>query len=690
MSIRKKLEEARLREERALQLWEQRNKEWDRAARGVAAKVGKPVSEVLHRTTHRWREKIEELDVVEASIPQHLKGGNSWEMGLREGAGGVRYVQFGTSFPYPLYCPVKNSDNVNPAHNTFMRVVHPAAATSGLAGGETIRAGEYYKSRYFEFRKNIAKRFPHRMHNPPAELLEVRGVPPPVSSEPVEERQDGAPVQHYEFEESLPDNCLASTPPTVAASAAEEAAAPEAEAPPGGPLLVLEGDRLLFHSEPGQGALSSLRVINQGTTAIFYSWNRIPPQPLRDTAGGELSRSTAEVFVLSDALTGVLLPGDEHYFTFAFRSPTPGIFTDAWELKTVPAGSGAVVISLRGVASAPEGDPISAAYLTDHLDARCTEEMMASFLLEMLNKGPAENVLDLSDHEAEGRRKEADARAAAAAAARDAEAARDRFTRANRSALRTDRDGKAKCRADFSSEAAWADADPGEVLFYHGLLYGQMQRLHRNAHALARAARGLPASEPPPWSGCAADLTDALQSIPLRGARTQMLLAHDALVGAARHGHRGDCGHPYQVQWSALLQEQQSVGALLAYSCMHRALSSVCEEMHERSIALQQHYGLIEAPVRGGAKGAKPPKAQPKGKPSRHEDELSAGELRQRCRAQLEEQISGALGDAVELALSLTEQQSANLSATTDSAPADAFAEEIAAQLQQHAESAAP
>ena len=50
--------------------------------------------------------------------------------------------------------------------------------------------------------------------------------------------------------------------------------------------------------------------------------------------------------------SGVLLPGQELYFPFVFKSGNAGIFTETWALQTVPMlGGGQVIgVQLRGVA----------------------------------------------------------------------------------------------------------------------------------------------------------------------------------------------------------------------------------------------------------------------------------------------------------------------------------------------------
>eukprot|EP01062_Namystynia_karyoxenos_P029417 TRINITY_DN220_c1_g1_i1.p1 TRINITY_DN220_c1_g1~~TRINITY_DN220_c1_g1_i1.p1 ORF type:complete len:737 (+),score=289.64 TRINITY_DN220_c1_g1_i1:83-2212(+) len=703
MAVRRRLEEARTREERALQLWEERNRQWERAATAVASKTRKTPHDVLLSTTHRWREKIEDLDMIEASVPQVMKSGNTWEMSLRGGAGGVRYVKFGSSFPYPLYCPVKNCDLADPMSNTFMRVVHSAAEKDPRSGGEVVRGGEYYQARYHEFRKHILRRYPHRAHDPPSDPLVVHGVRAPTTDEPLVDDDSGAPVQHYEFEEehhtpsSQREQPRTDTPAgtTQDPGAHEPAQHTPEDGEKDGPMLVLETQRLLLHAEPGELGQSSLRVSNHGSTAIFFNWKRLPSEPICDQSGAPLPMSCADgggAFSLSDAVSGVLLPGDEHYFTFAFRYHSPSVLIEDWELQTVPAGVERIVISLRGVITARESDPVSVGYLSEHLDAKCKEDMMSSFFTELLNAGPKDNVFDRSDEQAEGRRRAEQKQKAEREAAANLARAKTQFARENESALRPDpHDDKWKPRSDFASAAAWEAADVGPRLYFHELLFDKTQRLYQNAHALARALQGLPEAPPPAWSGGVGAVVELLQNVPDAHARRQLLLTSDALICAAEHDHfRPRPEYPQlQQRWEDLLRERGTVLPLLSYSCFHRALSSAAEEMYERHISLQEQLGLIEAPPRGAAAKGKPGKAPPKGKDKKQEDEPTSEELKEVCHRRLEAEVRGMLGDAMDQALTLWQQRTERLGAVVDGSPTVTFADAITAREQQRAEEAA-
>jgi len=692
---RKELEEAtkaaraRDADERALKLWDERQKGWSRMADNIANKVGKPTTEVLHLTTHRWREKCEELDLIEAAVPQVMKSGNSWEMSLRGGADGVRYVKFGSSFPYPLYCPVRNRDLIDGSHDTFTKVVAKDAVADTKSGGTTVKSSEPFQQRFKEFRKHIQKRFPHRLHDVPKEGLCVIGMPPPITSEPPPE-EDGAPVQHYEFEELPP------TPGEFQEQGQEDEVVGDTPAAAGGqagPLLSLATSRLLFKAEPGQLAQSSLQVDNMGTTAIFYNWRKLPEEPVLNKDGKALSRTPCSPrvpFEICGATSGALLPGDEHSFTFVFRQDVPCVVSEQWELQTVPAGAERIIISLRGMVIAQEEDPVSSGFLTRHLDRKVREHMISGFFTELINRAPLLNAFDRSMEEAEDRKQEEAVRRAAEEELARKETGRRNFHRANESALRVDpTDEKWKAKGDFASEEAWEEAEGPPRLYFHEAVFDKLNRVHQNAQRLVASLNGLPEPTLSRWSGSTGEVSELLQSIPDAEVRRNLQLATSALVSASRHDHaapRPD--YPdLQSSWERL-SACDSVLPVLLYSTTHRALTSAVTELHDRSVCIQEQLGLLEAPQRGGGKG-KPAKPPPKAKAAKQEEELSPEELKEQYRKRLEDETRQLLGNAIEQGLTIWDQQRDLLDAAADNDPLVAFADTIQAREKEREEAAA-
>lgn len=120
---------------------------------------------------------------------------------------------------------------------------------------------------------------------------------------------------------------------------------------------------MLFDGVPGETVTVHLDLVNSGTTALYYSWERIPnPNPLGtslhegiqrfyfDTEGGKNTYFSSNDIII--ATLGVLLPGQFFSFPFMFKSAKAGIFSEKWLLCTGPllAGGRPICIVLRGIA----------------------------------------------------------------------------------------------------------------------------------------------------------------------------------------------------------------------------------------------------------------------------------------------------------------------------------------------------
>lgn len=105
--------------------------------------------------------------------------------------------------------------------------------------------------------------------------------------------------------------------------------------------------RVIFEANVGDRITSYLNICNDGTTAIYFSWKKIPKA---NVLGTKLAGQTQRFYF--DSKSGVILPGDTLNFPFVFKSPSAGIFTETWELMTKPTlcGGDPIRITLRGVA----------------------------------------------------------------------------------------------------------------------------------------------------------------------------------------------------------------------------------------------------------------------------------------------------------------------------------------------------
>ncbi|KAJ9472355.1 hypothetical protein DIPPA_22891 [Diplonema papillatum] len=678
----------------ALRRWEAQVKQWEGLSAKLAARVAKPETALLHNTVHHWREKVEELDYLHASIPDAAKNSVSgWEMSLRDQGDGCRYVKFGSSFPYPLYCPVWNRDYLSADSATFMHVVTQNTATAPRRPrlGET---SDYFKSRESQYRRHIVKKFPHRQHEEDGTLLCVIGEQPPVTSLPNEE-DIVAPVQHYEFvaaEESSVDQqpvlsagegaCSKrwDTGESAAPAAAEQGAGTPTSQPRQGPLLHLASDRLCFQTAPNQLAHVPLKAANLGTTAIFYCWRQLPPDPITSSAGVEAPRAPkCSTFILPESHSGVLLPGQEHSFPFSFRSSRPCMSTEAWELQTVPAGQQQILVNLRGVTTAQERDPLSVGFLASTFEQKATEDMAANVVLGLLNKGTAENVFDKSDREADVRNRKTDEQVHREAKEKE-EQNRRAFDRANEglgfhhaTVLHRDVDlfwASVRVAVDLTVEedddAAAAAAPPLNVLLKEEAHSRRESKVSGGAEHPPNADEAPAAWEnpakppqlPDAWDGAMSSLYEAVNRIQHAGVKEEYLRVYSDICAALSTDHTAtaDAG-------TIITDRAGDRSVYYRYSACRQALSSFIDDIPDISLASRAHVSADRpqprggaAPAAGKAKGGAPAAAAAAAKkgakdPAKHDDGADEGprteeEVQQQYLAHFAQTVKDRVADA--------------------------------------------
>lgn len=353
----------RKRQDKALVQWERQKTAWATMQHNLAAKVGKHESVLLPAMTHHHRMRQEECSVIDASVPPEVKNGvNSWEMTLRSGNGGVRYVQIGKAFPYPLYCPIRDADSVKPESNTLMRVIPDHVPPRN----KPVAESQYFHDRNDEYRRQIKKRFAHFM--PDQEPMLLVGTKAPVTGERVDERGDVEPVTFFEplvnASAARSVTVYAEEPRSRPLSAVQKPADAATPAVQSGPMLCFSASHLSVTSTPGETAQATLTVDNIGTTAVYYNWSMVASQ----------SEGNDDFFRLSDPLNGVMLPEDQKLFTFSLRAPAAGVYSRQYELLTVPAGKERILVHLRGVVLSADENRVATVSLEKAIARKATRD----------------------------------------------------------------------------------------------------------------------------------------------------------------------------------------------------------------------------------------------------------------------------------------------------------------------------
>lgn len=413
------------RQGKALRAWERQQQQWVQTEKNLAAKLGKKPDETLPATIHNFRRRQEELGMIDASVPAEIKNGiSAWEMNLRSGSGGVRYVQVGSSYPYPLYCPIRDSEAVKPDNHILMRVIPEFLPERD----KPVSEGEYFKTKQNEFKKHVKRKFAHFVADP--EPLLVVGVPPPKTKNPIKDDNTVEPVIFVLPKEKRESNAgnqskgpaiMTSTPTTTAMDAVDarqipsrplSAVSSKSQEPiptaQDGPMLMFSAAHLSFVTQPNVAAHATLKVSNIGSTAVFYSWSVCTTESILDdrkkstddagpkdglNGSNDPQEGVQGLFRLSAPNDGVFLPDDDTCFTFMFRSAVPGAFVQQYELLTVPAGKERIIVQLRGVVLRNDSDALGVSALSHAMSSRSMKMDSHNLFTEILNR-PVENCID--------------------------------------------------------------------------------------------------------------------------------------------------------------------------------------------------------------------------------------------------------------------------------------------------------
>lgn len=143
---------------------------------------------------------------------------------------------------------------------------------------------------------------------------------------------------------------------------------------------------IYFQALPGEIASSCLELHNEGNTAVFCSWQKLHgsssishllPQRKRTCFYFNQSLGTCRhtrsrsrwAFTAGFPSPAVILPGDTRQLDLMFKSVTPGLHTESWQLQTRPRllQGASVQVTLMGLAV----DQDTTAALRRHLEVLC-------------------------------------------------------------------------------------------------------------------------------------------------------------------------------------------------------------------------------------------------------------------------------------------------------------------------------
>ncbi|XP_074463992.1 radical S-adenosyl methionine domain-containing protein 1, mitochondrial isoform X2 [Larus michahellis] len=333
-------------EHKALQNWHHHMTMRKKQEKHLGEILQRPENELLMNTSEDYRQIQEERDLIDRCLPALLPG-----KGYRRGSEFWRQPERIGDEVTGLTMTLTQRECGYPEPVTHVGKPRSIQMEMGLKPPKRIPFHlTWHKSLFLKERQQELKSVLEELdfYKPDLDGLEVIGKGQPFTSVSTEPFPPSTPSEESVTLDSLRD-CPSVVPEGVVGPSLDFC---------GQPARWIDGTtsrrdeigiaaRLTFETLVGEKAESSLMVSNDGTTAIWYDWMRLPQKiPSRETKG---IRMPCFYF---DIRSGVLLPRETRKFSFIFKSESAGIFSESWEFRTHPLllGGALLQVTLWGIA----------------------------------------------------------------------------------------------------------------------------------------------------------------------------------------------------------------------------------------------------------------------------------------------------------------------------------------------------
>ncbi|NXK21661.1 MYBPP protein, partial [Arenaria interpres] len=333
-------------EHKALQNWDHHMTIRKKQEKYLGEILQRPENELLMNTSEDYRQIQEERDLIDRCLPPLLPG-----KGYRRGSEFWRQPERIGDEVTGITMTLTQRERGYPEPVTHVGKPHSVQMETGLKPPKRIPFHlTWHKSLFLKERRQDLKSILEELdfYKPDLDGLEVIGKGQPFTSVSTEPFACSIPSDKSETLDSLSDY------PSVAPEGVEGPSLDFC----GRPARWIDGTtsrrdevgiaaRLTFETLVGEKAESSLTVSNDGTTAIWYDWMRLPQKiPSRET------KRIRTPYFYFDTRSGVMLPGETRKFSFIFKSESVGIFSESWEFRTHPLllGGALLQVTLWGIA----------------------------------------------------------------------------------------------------------------------------------------------------------------------------------------------------------------------------------------------------------------------------------------------------------------------------------------------------
>ncbi|XP_036971733.1 MYCBP-associated protein [Acanthopagrus latus] len=139
---------------------------------------------------------------------------------------------------------------------------------------------------------------------------------------------------------------------------------------------------VIFETLTGEIATTHLELHNEGSTAIYYSWQQL----VVPCHFPNLRSQRKTLCFHFNSSSDVILPGDTKRMVFIFKSETPGIKTEQWQLNTHPVllQGASIQVTLRGVSLYQDKTADQRLFLETKLEKIVAVKQCRSIVYEML------------------------------------------------------------------------------------------------------------------------------------------------------------------------------------------------------------------------------------------------------------------------------------------------------------------
>ncbi|XP_033896507.3 MYCBP-associated protein-like [Acipenser ruthenus] len=336
----------------ALQNWQQHMAERKRQQGFISSLLQKPVEKLVMNESDNFRQTQEQRDVIDRSLPA-LHYGKGYRRGSEFWNQPQRIGDELTGLPITL----TQTEQGYPEPVTHIGQPRSIRLETGTILPENMDPSRrpWDKSLYLLQRREELKSVLKDLDfsQPDIEGLEVIGIGQPFTSVSVEyhpiegekesemdEKENQDPLEEY------PDVMMeAILVPSIQFCGQPAQWIGTTDSHKGEVGIAA---RLTFEAFVDDRATSHLDVTNDGSTAVYYSWKRLP----HPSSFKEVQRERHVQRFYFNTSGGVILPGGMQRFLFTFKSGIAGIFSESWELCTHPVllGGASMEVTLRGVA----------------------------------------------------------------------------------------------------------------------------------------------------------------------------------------------------------------------------------------------------------------------------------------------------------------------------------------------------